>query len=266
MNSTSSNDLLIGETSQISRYMSSGLRRISSRNICDEVYETEWDSVYIAFAEQRTRLSEDIRFKEDFFRVNVDMTLEVVRKIRSKRIVYFSTTELWNNCEGQIDLDTPYNFRQNYYTDSKFLTTSKLSELENVVILYPFNFNSVYRSQDYLFGKVFHSILNLERIELGNLDMRRDILHAKWVAEVSSQALTSQIVGSGTCFSVRKYIHDVYSRCGLDPQQYIVESDQMNRHANTLYLKSSKILYSYEKLMGDTIDDIQGTSSKRHNL
>lgn len=261
-----SDDLIIGETSQIARYMPQSMSRVSARNVPSEVYEKTWDNVYVTFAEQRTRFCEDPNYKNDFFDVNVRLTLDVIRNIKSSRVVYFSTTELWNECNGPISIETPYNFRQNYYTDSKHEATRRLNELQNVVVLYPFNFNSVYRSDDYLFGKVVSSILEKKKISVGSLEMHRDILHASWVAERTLQSRSSQIIGSGAVRSVRSYIHDVYSLCGLDASLYIEETSKKNSHSCTIYLMLDKIIYEYETLLKDTVNDIQDSASKRHHL
>jgi GDP-D-mannose dehydratase len=123
----------------------------------------------------------------------------------------------------------------------------------------------VYRSEDYLFGKVVSSIIEKKKITVGSLEMHRDILHASWVSERSLLAQSSQVIGSGTVRSVRSYIHDVYSLCGLDASQYVEETSAKNHHSNTIYLMSDKIMYEYENLLKDTVNDIQGSISKRHN-
>lgn len=258
-------NLIIGSTSQVSQFLPDQMVRVSSRNFSEEIFDVQWENVYLAFAEQRTRHSADVNFRDDFYRVNVDMTLKFAKKLRSKSIVYYSTVELWNNINGPVSIETPFNFTQNYYTDSKYIATEMLRKMENVKILFPFNFNSTYRSEDYLFGKVVSSILNRKKIEVGNLDMKRDLLHAKWVASQTLKLEGNSIIGSGTFRDVRKFIRDVYEGCDLNPDEFLVENGEPSRHGNILYMKSEEVLYSYENLLKDTIDDIKNTSRKRHD-
>lgn len=258
-------DLIIGSSSQISHYFPHEMQRVSSRNIPEEIFEKKWESVYLTFAEQRTRYATDNNYKDDFYRVNVHMTLDIAKKLKANRIIYYSTVELWNSLDGAISLKTPFNFAQNYYTDSKYIATEMLRQIENVVVLFPFNFNSVYRSEDYLFGKIFSSIKERKTVEVGNLDIKRDILHANWVAKQSLIAKKAKIIGSGTFHDVRKFIRDVYTGCGLNPDDLLIENGDPNRHNRVLYLGSKKILYDYETLLKDTIDDIENTTRQRHN-
>ena len=44
------NNLVIGNTSQLSKYFPDDYRKISSRNINDNDLHGKWDSVYITFA------------------------------------------------------------------------------------------------------------------------------------------------------------------------------------------------------------------------
>lgn len=253
-------DLILGDTSQLSHYMPNGLVRVDSRNIPNEVFDRKWNRVYLLFAEQRTIHNNDSKYKHDFYNTNVDLTIQVAKRLKADVIVYFSTTELWNLLEGAITIDTTYQFEQNYYTDTKYMATVEMKKLENVLILYPFNFNSVHRSEDYLFGKVFASVLNERKIKVGNLDIVRDLLHASWVANRSIIADCSQIIGSGTYFNVRQYIRDVYQGCGLSPDDLLEETSEFATQKKLFYLKTDEVLYDYAQLLRDTIHDIRNTT------
>lgn len=258
-------NLVIGSSSQVSKYLPTGMERVSARDIPEEVFEKQWESVYLTFAEQRTRHASDASYKGEFYKVNVDLTLDTVRRLRAKRVVCYSTVELWSSLDGAISIDTPFDFVQNYYTDSKHIATTRLRQFENVKVLFPFNFNSVHRSEDYLFGRIFSSVINRKRVEVGSLDMKRDILHASWVAEQSVLAEKDTIIGSGTFHDVRKFVKDVYLGCGMDPEEFLVENGSPNRHNRILYLRSDKILYKYETLLKDTINDIKNITRQRHD-
>jgi hypothetical protein len=152
-------NLVIGSTSQVSRYMPADYVAVSSRNIPNWVFEKKWENVYLCFAEQRTSLANNLNYRDVFYSTNVDLTISCIENIKSKRIVCFSTTELWNRHSGSIDIDTPFDYIENYYTDSKVKLTQKLKKYENVITLFPFNFNSVYRKETFLFYKIYKCIM-----------------------------------------------------------------------------------------------------------
>jgi hypothetical protein len=92
----------------------------------------------------------------------VDLTFKTLDflKNRCSRIIVFSTCELWNKHFGGINPETPMNFYETNYTKSKFEMTKRIlnnrESYPNVIILYPFNFNSTERSKDFLFGKILN--------------------------------------------------------------------------------------------------------------
>ena len=107
--------IIIGSTSQLSKYFPSNYERISSRNIdLDKIKKGEYDSVYILFAEQRTFLNEDEGF---FIDVNVNYTLKIINEIKNyvRRIIIYSTSELWNNYDGKIFVGDKYDYNYTPY-------------------------------------------------------------------------------------------------------------------------------------------------------
>lgn len=257
-------DLIIGDTSQVAQYMPSEIVRVSSRNVPEEVFEKKWRKVYLCFAEQRTIHARDSNFRDDFESVNVRLTLDLVKKIAADSIVYFSTVELWNRHDGAIDLKVPFDFDENYYTASKFKATKALQQIENVRVLYPFNFNSRHRSSDFLLGKVFKALMNEEKTRVETLNLNRDILHASWVARQAQDAEATKIVGSGTYFNVREYINDVCCRLGKPIERFIEEADTSFQQKSLIYLKSETVHYTYTKLLNDTVQDLTQTNRREH--
>jgi len=258
MGSKTKRDLIIGSTSQVAQYFGQNTVRCSSRNIDDKIFLENWNRVYVCFAEQRTSLSEQIEFKHFFYDVNFHKTKMVVDKIKAETIIFLSTTELWNLCSGPVDLSIDYNFRQNYYTDSKFMITQEMKKRENVIIAYPFNFNSKFRSKYFLFGKVYNGITNKEKIELGNIDFRRDLMHAKYVSKQLEKASESIIIGTGRLTHVGNFIKDLYRHSGLDYCEYVSHPDagsQNNRVENWNATMSTD--YSYSQLILDTITEMK---------
>ena len=249
-------DLIIGHTSQVALYMNPDITRVNSRNIPDWVYEKEWGRVYLCFAEQRTRFASSLEYKQLFYDINVKKTNIIVERIKSEKIIFFSTTELWNHCHGSINLETDYCFNENYYTDSKLQITKKLQLKENVIILYPFNFNSKYRGKSFLFGKIYDSIMNKKKIQIGSTYFYREILHAKYVARQAESAMNSQIIGSGRLVFINDYIKDLYEHAGLSYYDLVRETEDNWRPEYTFWFNSNNCLYPYDKLLKDSLEGI----------
>ena len=153
-------NLIIGSTSQIAKFLpDQEFKKVNSRNFSNSDIDGEWDLAILAFGENRKNLEP----YEIYEKINVDLTFETLNFLKSRcsRIIIFSTCELWNKHFGGIDLETPMDFYETNYTRSKFEMTKRIlenrEEYPNVIILYPFNFNSTKRSKDFLFGKVFSS-------------------------------------------------------------------------------------------------------------
>lgn len=261
-------NLIIGSTSQLSYYFPEDYVRISSREIDYTFISSEhWNRVFICFGESR-KFIEDFKIHED---INFRLTMQVVDalKDRADSIVVYSTCELWNQYDGKIDMSMNYNFYSSLYLQSKYKLSRHISTSDryrNVFVIYPFNFNSTKRDSNFLFGKVFDSIINKKKIEIGDTYFYRDIVHPKYVAEESIKAQGHLIVGSGRLTFVNDYIRDLYSHYGMEYGEYVTEvrgaySEYEKR--KEYYLRSDKCLYSYKQLLSDTIEEID--SIKKQN-
>jgi nucleoside-diphosphate-sugar epimerase len=209
-------NLVIGNTSQLSHYFPNDYEKISSRNIdfatlCSKKY----DKVFLLFAEQRTFLNESDEF---FIKTNFDYTLEVINKFKdiSNKVIIYSTSELWNKYDGCVSLSDEYNYNYSPYIKSKEILCNYINHnrdvYPNVIIIYPFNFNSVYRKEGFLFGKIFDSILNDKKISIGDINFNRDLTHPKNIVDVSLKADKDCIVGLGELINVQKFIEDIFTK------------------------------------------------------
>jgi len=256
-------NLIIGNTSQLSYYFPDDYIKISSRNIDKKFITSQnWDRVYICFGESR-KFIDDIRMHDD---VNFYYTLEIINLLKnnSKSIIVYSTCELWNQVDGKIDLSMNFNFYSTPYLQSKYRLSkhiiSNKSEYFNVFVLYPFNFNSTYRNEDFLFGKIFNSIINKKIIEIGNTYFYRDIIHPKFVVDKSIKAFENEIIGSGRLIFVNDFIRDIYKYFKMDYNQYIIENISKYKEYEKVkeyYYNSNICQYSYDDLLSDTILDIE---------
>jgi nucleoside-diphosphate-sugar epimerase len=254
------NNLVIGNTSQLSNYFPENYEKISSRNLdFNKIKEKKYDRIYLLFAEQRTFLNETLEF---FNKINYDYTIEVIDKLKdhADRIVIYSTSELWNNCDGCASVEDPYNYNETPYIKSKELMCNHIKEnrtkYKNVIIVYPFNFNSVYRKEGFLFGKIYKSLLNDEKISIGNIDFNRDLIHPKTIVDNSIKTDKDILIGSGELINVKNFIQDLFNLHNKKFEDYI-SVEGKNNLPNTRKDYYSCVKYSnYEDLLNLTIKDI----------
>jgi hypothetical protein len=262
------NNLIIGDTSQISKYFPSDFIRMSSRNInYDLIKSKRWDKIYICFGESRKYL-EDVSLHN---KINYELTLYVINNIKNyaNKIYYYSTCELWNLYTGGINISMDFKFIKTPYTESKYKITKFIidnhKKYPNVIILYPFNFNSIYRCEEFLFGKIFNSILKNTKIEIGDTYFYRDIIHPTYVVQESLNCEDHKIIGSGRLTFVNDFIKDLYKKNDMNYDDFVTENMvKFNEYSvkQEYYLKSVNNLYSYDRLINDTNKEIINIKSK----
>jgi len=260
-------NLVIGNTSQLAKYFPDSYVKISSRNIDVQFLKSQtWDNVHICFAEQRTFLVDDKTVSDQFYDINFTLVKDVVTHIKANRIFYYSTADLWNDCNGAISVDTPFQFKPNNYTMSKYNITVELKnkfKYPNVSIVYPFNFNSIYRKNGYLFSKIFNSIIDRTKITIGDTHYYRDIIHPEMVVDCvmkHNQIGIDFIVGSGRLVYVNDLIIDLYQNMNMDYKQYVVEDIKTQSHYRTrlFYSSTHTPIYDTQHLINKTISELKG--------
>ena len=164
-------NLAIGNTSQIFHYLKKHdpkLLGADSRNFLNDEFislliktaekpELKFERIFLCFSEQRTFLNETNEFYE---KTNVDYTLAVINKIKNatKKIIVYSTSEVYNLHEHGVDSGSKFYNTETPYILSKELMVKHIKRLRsneniNIHIVTPFNFNSPYRGGGYLFSK-----------------------------------------------------------------------------------------------------------------
>ena len=250
--------LIIGGNSQISQYLPVDFERISARDLDLTLYEDKfYDRVFICFAEQRTFLDD----YDLFYKINVELTYKILSffQTRCNKLIYYSTSELWNNIEGAININMDYNYNETPYIQTKHLMCDIIKNLnfKNVIILYPYNFNSPYRKEGFLFSKIFNSIIYEKEITVGDVNFYRDLIHPKYLADVSLTCTCDAIIGSGRLINIHDFIYDLYESFDLNMYDFI-KFDKINNLKNKRkinYLDS--FLLRYTKIKEDTIYDIK---------
>jgi nucleoside-diphosphate-sugar epimerase len=264
-----SNSLIIGDSSQLNFYYPKEYDRMSSRNIdFDLINKNGYDTVYLLFAEQRTFLNETEKF---FTNINVDYTIKLIDKIKNKckRIIIFSTSELWNDYDGEVSINLPYKYNYTPYIKSKEILCDLINDnrekYDNVKIIYPFNFNSPYRKEGFLFSKIFQSIIYKKPIEVGDLNFVRDIIHPSLIVNHSIETNEDLLIGSGELINIENFVKNLYKINDLVYDEY-VHSFSLNNLNNVRKNYYSKIKYSnYNDLLNLTHGDIRKNSiSEKH--
>jgi GDP-D-mannose dehydratase len=252
--------LIIGNTSQLSHYFPDDFKKISSRNIdFDNVCSVNYDKVFLLFAEQRTFLNESDEF---FMKTNFDYTLEVINKFKdiSNKVVIYSTSELWNKYDGCVSLNDKYNYNYSPYIKSKEILCNHINNnrdiYHNIIIIYPFNFNSIHRKEGFLFGKIFDSILNDKKISIGDINFDRDLTHPKNIVDVSLNTDKDCIVGLGELINVQKFIENIFTRLNKNIIDYVEYNESNNLKIKRGGYYSCGKTINYDDLINLTIKDI----------
>jgi nucleoside-diphosphate-sugar epimerase len=253
-------NLVIGNTSQLGKEFPSYCLKISSRNI-DTSKIRCFDKIFITFAEQRT-FNLDIS-ENDLIKVNVDYTKQIIDEIylHNKQIIIYGTCELWNAYDGPINLNHTVYYKYSPYIKSKAILYNLLLENRsvgkwlNVNIIHPVNFNSVNRRDGFLFAKIFNSIINKQKINVGDLNICRDIIHPKYLVEESLKCDSDMIIGSGYATNIRDFVGELYNAFDLDYNEYVKENIEIDSPhiGNVFWCETEKKYYDLKK---DTINDI----------
>ena len=255
-------NLIIGNTSQQSYYYPDDYVRISSRNLdFNFLKQNKFNSVYLTFAEQRI-YDNNI----DYINPNFLYVLKIIENVldNSDKIVLFTSCELWANKVGLISLDSDPDFNiKNQYTISKLLLFNEIKRLRKIddrynkiIMVHPFYFNSCKRSPYFLFGKIYNSIIKKEKINTGNLNFYRDIIHVKFLVNKCIKLKQDSMMGCGQLINIKKYVVDLYNSFGLDFHEFVNEDITADPVSKLIYPKVSWT-YTYQDLLDDTIEDIQ---------
>lgn len=248
-------DLLIGNTAQLSYYFPNNIKKISSRNINNDIFSQEWDRVYICFAEQRTFKKEDQLFDQ----VNFEYTKNIIQNLKAKTIIYYATAELWNNTVGEINVELPYNYHYSDYVASKEKITQYLKTYApNVKIAYPFNFNSKHRMPPFLFGKIINSIAERKKIVLGDTYYYRELLHPSFIVNETLNQECDKIIGTGKLIFINDFIRSLYAAFDMNYNEYVQEDLQQHSiYRKNIFYNSSRCSFSEDNLKQITINEIK---------
>lgn len=253
----------------------SSLEKVLSKVMPDEIYNLA--------AQSHVRISFDIpQFTAKTNALGVLNLLVCYKKICPKsRFYQASSSEMFGN---SVDDDhfqrittpmkpvSPYGCAKlfGYNITSTFRNSYNLHICNGIL----FNHESPRRASNFVTNKVVKSAVRIklglqDKLELGNMDSYRDWGHSKDYVRAMHMIINQDkpkdyIVSTGKTKSVREMCSYVFSKLGLNYEDYVVQNPRYLRPQELKYLKGDsspirdelgwKPEYSFETLMDDMIE------------
>ena len=226
----------------------------------------------------------DYAFKDEFSTLNTNINgthyiLSAIKDFSPKSKFYFAgSSEMYGKVlEIPQTEKTPF-YPRSIYGISKvagFDLTRNYREAYNLFcasgIL--FNHESPRRGFEFVTRKISHAVAKIKlglqhKLELGNLDSKRDWGHAKDYVEAMWLMLQNDkpddfVIGTGKQYSVKDFAKLAFANVGLDYKKYIIIKDNLRRPAEVDTLlanpkKAKKILkwkpkVSFKELIKDMV-------------
>ena len=212
---------------------------------------------------------------ERFFEVNATGTMNVliasnIAKVR--KIVYFSTSEVYGTVEGRISEDTRLNPQSTYAVsklagDRLCLTLFKEQGIP-VVILRQFNCYGPRETHDYIIPTIISQLTRGQYLSLGNINSKRDFTYvkdaAKTACDLMDKGTPGQVYNSGTgkALSIEEIAYKIGKAMGVSPIITIDKKKLRPFDVEKLECDNSKILkflpdnykIPFDEGIGKTID------------
>ena len=208
--------------------------------------------------------SESIRNKEKYIMIETIFNNLTKALINSKNLCNFfqaSSSEMFEeNVEG--DLDEQSSFSPNSpYAVFKYNNHLKIKELKkkydwNIYSGIMFNHESEFRSNEYLIMSLINSAIQISKSEknyfnVGSLEYIRDWSFAGDVAEAIYSITnfgqsSNYVIGSGEGSSIKKMIEIIFSKFGLNYENFIQIDSNLLRPGDPIRIVSNPILLKKE--------------------
>lgn len=242
------------------------------------------DEIYNLGAMSHVRISFDVpSFTIQTNALGVLNLLEVYRTVCPEAKFYqASSSEMFGNSvdeDGVQRLTTPMN-PVSPYGCAKLLAYNLVRHYRNAYGLHAcngilFNHESPRRGSNFVTNKVVKSAVEIyqgkrDKLELGNLDSYRDWGHSKDYVRAMHMILNHDtpeefIVSTGEAHSVRELCKIVFSKLGMNYEDYVVQDPKYMRPEELKYLKGDsskarKVLgwkpeYNFETMLEEMIQN-----------
>jgi GDPmannose 4,6-dehydratase len=244
--------------------------------------EIQPDEVYNIAAQSHVRISYDIpQFTVQTNALGVINILEAVRtNCPNAKFYQASSSEMFGSSvdEDGFQRETTKMTPVSPYGCTKVFGYNIVRNYRNAYNLFAsngilFNHESPRRGSNFVTNKVVKAAVEIklgltDKLELGNLDAKRDWGHAKDYVRAMHLILQQTepgdyVVATGVTHSVREMCEYVFSKLGLDYKDYVIQNQKFLRPEELKYLKgdSSRIRvlgwepeYTFETLMDDMIE------------
>jgi GDPmannose 4,6-dehydratase len=241
------------------------------------------DEIYNLAAQSHVRISSDI--PQFTVATNANGTLNLLEAYRrfspTARFYQASSSEMFGNSvdeDGFQRETTPMNPVSPYgcakvfaYNITRHYREAHKLFISNGIL---FNHESPRRGSNFVTNKVVKTAVEIKKgiskeLQLGNLDSYRDWGHSYDYVRamhkiINAEKSSDYIVATGHSHSVRQLCEYVFSKLGLDYENYVVQNPKFFRPQELKYLKgdSSKIrnelgwkpTYTFETLLDDMIN------------
>lgn len=244
------------------------------------------DEVYNLAAQSHVRISYDIpQYTVAVNTMGVVNLLEIIRNIGLDTKIYqASSSEMFGNSvdDDLKQRETTPMHPVSPYGCSKLFSYSFMRNYRHAYGMFAsngilFNHESPRRGSNFVTTKIVKTAWQIKRgltdkLELGNLDSFRDWGHSKdYVAAMHAILQHTKpddfVVATGKAHSVREFCNIVFSRLGMNYENYVVQNSKYVRPEELNYLcgdstKAKQILgwkptFTFEQLVEDMVGNLE---------
>jgi len=200
-----------------------------------ELFQNAWiDEVYHLAAEPY--IPECYEFPEKFFQVNANGTMNVLlacREAKVKKILYWSSSEVYGTGEGLMDENFPLNPQSTYAVsklagDRLAFTLFKEQGIPTI-ILRQFNCYGPRETHEYVIPEIIFQLSQRKQLKLGNIKAKRDFTYVEDAAEMAIELMREGTpgevynLGFGRTYSIEYLAKTIGNLMGIIP---IIEIDK----------------------------------------
>lgn len=269
--------------SHIEPYVKTNYGDLVDRSSIDKILKSvQPDEIYNLAAQSHVRISFDI--PEYTAQTNALGALNLIESYRQNcpeaKFYQASSSEMFGNCvdDDNYQRETTLMKPVSPYGCSKLFAYSIVRHYRNAHNLFAsngilFNHESPRRGSNFVTNKVIKTAVQIKKglvnqLFLGNMDSYRDWGHSKDYVRAMHMILNYDnpddfVVSTGKTNSVREMCDYVFTKLGMNYQDYVVQDEKFLRPEELKYLRgdSSKFRnatgwepkYSFESLMDDMI-------------